>query len=97
VTNNCGSILDTLDVSITIKVDCNSSHIELVLDNKSLTAVWFSGWSLVSSLVSLSESRTELASRGQNIVHRLQGFHYCVSRIRYTGYTFNTLATKPAA
>jgi hypothetical protein len=52
VTNNCGFWiwwLDLLDISITVTLDCNSWHIELLLDNQSLTVVWILHWCLVSS------------------------------------------------
>jgi hypothetical protein len=43
--------LDLLGVSITITLDLNSSHIELLLDNEPLTAVSTLHWFLASSLL----------------------------------------------
>jgi hypothetical protein len=54
VTNNCGFKswrLDLLDASITVTLDYNSSHIELLLDNESLTVVLILTWFLTSSLL----------------------------------------------
>jgi hypothetical protein len=44
--------MDLLDASITIALDYNSSYIELLLDNESLTVVWILNWSPVSRLLS---------------------------------------------
>jgi hypothetical protein len=55
-----------LDVSVTITLDCNSSHIERLLDNDSLT-VFLPDLELVSSLLVLST--TEWISR----------FHECTA------------------
>jgi hypothetical protein len=75
---------DLLDVSIAVALDYNSSHIELLLDNESLTVVWiFPGpYSLQFSL-SLSESRTELAVCGPNIEHPVGQFISSFIRSRY--------------
>jgi hypothetical protein len=53
--------LDLLGVSITVSLGYNSSHIELLLDNESLTVVSTLHWFLASSLllelsISLSQS-----------------------------------------
>jgi hypothetical protein len=45
--------LDLLDLSITITLDYNSSHTELLLGNESLTVVWILNWSLVRVRVTL--------------------------------------------
>jgi hypothetical protein len=41
----------------------------------------------------LSESQNELTSCGPKIDHRLQGFHYCISRMRCTEYVCNITVT----
>jgi hypothetical protein len=43
--------LDLLNVPITTALDYNRSHIELLLDNESLTVVWLLHWCLASSLL----------------------------------------------
>jgi hypothetical protein len=70
----------------TITLNYSSSHIELLLDNESLTVSPLV-LGLVSSLVPLSttESWTQLTSCGPNIDDRPQRFHYCVSRMRRFG------------
>jgi hypothetical protein len=42
-----------LDASIAVAVDYNSSHIQLLLDNESVTVIWISDWSLVSQILDI--------------------------------------------
>jgi hypothetical protein len=46
-----------IGVFITITLDYNSSHIELLLDNEFLTVVWILNWSLAFAIC-IPESRT---------------------------------------
>jgi hypothetical protein len=62
--------LDLLDISITISLDYNSSHIELLLDNESLTVVsslvtsqYDSGISPVTDCLTHNSTRLSLSLR----------------------------------
>jgi hypothetical protein len=72
-------MIDLLDASSTITVGYNISHIELLLDEESLTLFWFSDWSLASTLLLLSmthsfsattysiQSQSHIATDGQSV------------------------------